>query len=163
MPEKINVLFVCLGNICRSPLAEGAFRHLVEEKGMDHLFMIDSAATSTWHEGSPPDERGQKAAQLAGFDISAQRARKIETDDFETFHYILGMDQTNIRNLRGQVPDQHENKIDYLLNHSSSGITEVPDPYYGGVEGFQECLSLVQEGAEGLLETLIHKHFPDHR
>jgi protein-tyrosine phosphatase len=161
--KKVHVLFVCLGNICRSPLAEGVFLHLVEQKGLEQHFLIDSAGTSSWHEGEPPDERGTEAALLAGFDISTQRARKITTEDFERFHYILAMDQINVRHLRGRVPEQHQSKIDYLLNHSSSGILEVPDPYYGGVNGFQECLSLIRDGAEGLLETLLIKHFPSHR
>ena len=161
--EKVHVLFVCLGNICRSPLAEGVFGHLVEQRGLAQHFLIDSAGTSSWHVGEPPDERGTEAALLAGFDIGAQRARKISDEDFERFHYILAMDQTNVRNLRGRAPEQHQSKIDFLLNHSSSGILEVPDPYYGGVSGFQECLSLIREGAEGLLEVLLIKHFPSHR
>jgi len=161
--EKVNVLFVCLGNICRSPLAEGVFRHIVEDKGLERHFLIDSAGTSSWHVGSPPDERGQEAALRAGFDIGGLRARKIRDKDFEDFHYILAMDQTNLRNLRNRAPEPHQPKIDYLLNYSSSGILEVPDPYYGGVEGFQECLALVREGAEGLLETLVIKHFPNRR
>jgi len=161
--EKVHVLFVCLGNICRSPLAEGVFRHLVAGKGLDQHFLIDSAGTSSWHVGSPPDERGREAALRAGFDIGEQRARKISDRDFEHFHYILAMDQTNLRNLRGRAPEPHQGKIDFLLNYSSSGILEVPDPYYGGVEGFKDCLALIREGAEGLLETLEIKHFPGPR
>ena len=161
--RKIGVLFVCLGNICRSPLAEGVFRHLVTSEGLEKHFLIDSAGTSSWHVGEPPDERGQEAAKLAGFDISGQRARKIANQDFENFHYILAMDQTNIRNLRQRVPEEHQNKVDFLLNHATSGIQDVPDPYYGGVDGFQDCLGLITDAAEGLFETLLVKYFPDHR
>ncbi len=161
--KKIGVLFVCLGNICRSPLAEVVFRHLVIAEGLEKHFLIDSVGTSSWHVGEPPDERGREAGLIAGFDIGGQRARKITNKDFEKFHYILAMDQTNIRNLRQRVPEEHQNKIDFLLNHSASGIQEVPDPYYGGVDGFQNCLALITEGAEGLLETLMVKYFPDHR
>lgn len=161
--EPIGVLFVCLGNICRSPLAEGRFRHLVQERGLHDHFLIDSAATSSWHIGSPPDDRGCEAALLAGFDIGGQRARKVAEEDFTRFHYILAMDQTNLRALRERAPAAHVDKIDYLMSHSPAGVLEVPDPYYGGVEGFQNCLDLITTGAEGFLEMLIIRHFPDHK
>lgn len=156
--ERIGVLFVCLGNICRSPLAEGAFRHLVTEKSIEDRFLIDSAATSSWHIDSAPDSRGQNAALLGGFDISSQRARKLRPDDFEIFHYILAMDRNNLSHMKSIDPVALA-KVELLLKYSDRGILEVPDPYYGDVEDFQATLDLVGSGAEGLLKAIEREHF----
>lgn len=156
--ERIGVLFVCLGNICRSPLAEGVFRHLVGEKGMEDHFLIDSAGTSSWHIGEPPDSRGQNAALLGGFDIADQRARKITHEDFETFHYILGMDENNLGHIKAMNPGGFAT-VDLLLKYSNQGLSEVPDPYYGDVKEFQAILDLVGTGAKGLLEAIEREHF----
>lgn len=156
--ERIGVLFVCLGNICRSPLAEGVFRHLVVEKGFENRLLIDSAGTSSWHIGSPPDSRGQNAALLGGFDIGDQRARILTRDDFETFHYILGMDENNLAHMRAMDPGGLAT-VGLLLKYSNQGLSEVPDPYYGDVEEFQAILELVGTGAKGLLEAIEREHF----
>lgn len=156
--ERIGVLFVCLGNICRSPLAEGVFRHLVQQKEMEDRFLIDSAGTSSWHIDSAPDSRGQNAALLGGFDIGAQRARKLTHDDFETFHYILAMDRNNLTYMQ-EVDPGGLATVDLLLKYSKAGLLEVPDPYYGGVEDFQATLKLVGTGARGLLEAIEREHF----
>lgn len=156
--ERVGVLFVCLGNICRSPLAEGVFRHIVSEKGMEDRFLIDSAGTSSWHIDSAPDSRGQNAALLGGFDIGHQRARKLIHQDFETFHYILAMDRTNLSYMQGLDPGGRA-RVELLLKFSDAGLLEVPDPYYGGVEDFQATLELVGTGARGLLEAIERDHF----
>lgn len=156
--ERIGVLFVCLGNICRSPLAEGVFRHLVVEKGFKNRLLIDSAGTSSWHIGSPPDSRGQNAALLGGFDIGDQRARILTRDDFETFHYILGMDENNLGHMRAMDPGGFAT-VGLLMKYSNQGLSEVPDPYYGDVEEFQAILELVGAGAKGLLEAIEREHF----
>ncbi len=156
--ERIGVLFVCLGNICRSPLAEGVFRHLVTEKGMEERFLIDSAATSSWHIDSAPDSRGQNAALLAGFDIGSQRARKLIHQDFETFHYMLAMDRNNLSYMQDMDPGGRA-RVELLLKFSDEGLLEVPDPYYGDVEDFQATLELVGTGARGLLEAIERDHF----
>lgn len=156
--ERIGVLFVCLGNICRSPLAEGAFRHLVDSKNLTEKFLIDSAATSSWHLGSPPDSRGQQAAWNRGFDIGHQRARKLSVQDFHDFHYILAMDHTNLSHLNSMNPGAGA-KVDLILSFSDSGLIEVPDPYYGDVEDFEQVLDLVSSAAEGLLKEIERDHF----
>jgi len=156
--ERIGVLFVCLGNICRSPLAEGAFRHLVAARGLEDRFLIDSAATSSWHVGSPPDKRGQEAARIMGFDISHQRARKLTSQDFHDFHYILAMDRTNLKHLEGMDPGVGT-RVSLILSYANAADPEVPDPYYGEVEDFTNVLRLVSEGAKGLLQAIEKEHF----
>ncbi len=155
--ERIGVLFVCLGNICRSPLAEGAFRSLVARKGFEEKFLIDSAGTSTWHVGEPPDFRGREAALTRGFDIGNRVARKLTRQDFDDFHYILAMDRTNLRHL--EQMNTGPATVELLLKYSKSGLLEVPDPYYGGVREFEEVLDLVAGGAEGLLAAIERDHF----
>ncbi len=156
--ERIGVLFVCLGNICRSPLAEGVFRHLVSVKGIEDRFLIDSAGTSSWHIGEPPDSRGQEAALIRGFDIGDQRARKLGHQDFHDFQYIMAMDQINLSHLRGMDQGTGAN-LELLLSYTKAGFLEVPDPYYGGVSEFEKVLDLVATGAEGLLEAIKKEHF----
>lgn len=158
MSEKIGVLFVCLGNICRSPLAEGAFKSLVAEEGLADHFMIDSAGTSTWHLGKPPHELSQKVCQLKGFDISDQRARQVTQADYTDFHYILAMDKNNLLELRDRKPENATAKVGLLLNYANLGHEEVPDPYYGGIEDYQDVFFMVRQGAEGLLAD-IRKDF----
>lgn len=150
--EKVGVLFVCMGNICRSPTAEGVFRRLVEEEGLSERIRIDSAGTHDYHIGKSPDRRSMLAAQRRGIDLSPLRARQVALTDFESFDWIVAMDKDNLRLLERQCPPEHRVKLSLLLDHAPQvELREVPDPYYGGEDGFELVLDLVQEGAEGLL------------
>ncbi len=158
--DEVSVLFVCMGNICRSPLAEGVFRRLVEVRAPGLPVRIDSAATHAYHIGEPPDHRAQCAALARGFDISGQRARLVEREDFGRFDYILAMDEDNLRDLEelaGETPECRA-EIDLLMEYAPAmagrGLA-VPDPYYGGAEGFERVIDLAEAGAEGLLEKIL--------
>lgn len=152
---KTKILFVCLGNICRSPMAEGVFRHIAGEAGALERLEIDSAATGAWHTGDPPDARAQAAAKSRGIDISMQRARSIERDDFETFDLILAMDNMNHGDLKEMAPPGHDHKVRLFLSFAPAlGVEEVPDPYYGGPEGFDHVLDLVDEAGRALLAAV---------
>lgn len=152
--QKINVLFVCMGNICRSPTAEGVFRHYVEEAGLSDRIDVGSAGTHAYHVGSPPDQRAQAAAERRGISLVDIRAQRISDDDFEEFDYIVAMDNDNRELLLEQAPDEHRSKVHLLLSFASGDETEVPDPYYGGPTGFERVLDLVEAASRGLLETL---------
>lgn len=155
----ISVLFVCMGNICRSPMAEGVFRHHVQEAGLEHAFEIDSAGTIGYHTGSPPDYRAQTTTIMCGIDISEQRSRKLSLNDFETYDYILAMDLDNYRDMISAAPKSHGERITLFLSHHMSAPTEeVPDPYYGGDDGFELVYDLVDGAAKGLLKTIINTH-----
>ena len=155
---QYSVLFVCLGNICRSPTAEGVFRKLVGEAGRSDEFHIDSAGTGSWHVGRAPDERARKAALNRGIDISRQVARQVRVGDFEDFDYILAMDKDNLRVLEGLAPASDRDKIGLFLDFApGSGMREVPDPYYGGANGFDDVLDLVEEASRGLLDHIVQK------
>ena len=143
-----------MGNICRSPTAEGVFRRLVAEAELDDLFDIDSAGTHAYHVGEPPDRRAQEAATRRGFSLTDIRARRVAADDFERFHYIIAMDQDNLVMLREQADPAHREKIRLFLEFGSGPEIEVPDPYYGGAMGFERVLDLVEDASRGLLETL---------
>ena len=151
---KTSILFVCMGNICRSPTAEGVFRQKVREAGLEHLIEIDSAGTHAYHVGNPPDHRAQAAAERRGISISELRARRIADDDFERFTHIIAMDQDNLELLVEQAGEAHHGKIRLFLEYSSGPETEVPDPYYGGAKGFERVLDLVEDASRGLLATL---------
>ncbi len=151
---RISILFVCMGNICRSPTAEGVFRHYVAEAGLDDLFEIDSAGTHAYHVGEPPDRRAQQAAERRGFTLSHLRARRVAPEDFERFHYIIAMDQDNLLMLHEQADAAQRDRIRLLLEFGSGPETEVPDPYYGGATGFERVLDLVEDASRGLLESL---------
>ena len=157
-PESISVLFVCMGNICRSPLAHGYFAHLVREAGLSGKILIDSAGTHAYHVGNPPDPRSQDTAQRRGVDLSEQRARQVNRGDFEKFDYVLAMDRDNLSILREQCPPQHMGKV-RLFMEFARGLPEkeVPDPYYGGASGFERVFDMVEAAAEGLLAD-IRKH-----
>jgi protein-tyrosine phosphatase len=158
--EKISVLFVCMGNICRSPTAEGMFRKLVEAEGVADRFTIDSAGTHSYHVGKPPDERAQRAAQGRGIDISRQRARQVEVADFNRFDHILAMDLDNYDALRFLCPPSMEHKLKLFLEFAPHlNVREVPDPYYGGAQGFDRVLDLVEAAARGFLENTRADHF----
>ncbi len=153
--EKIKVLFVCMGNICRSPTAEGVFVKLIEEQGLEDRFEIDSAGTHAYHEGEAPDLRAQKAAQARDVKLKHLKARKVVVGDFEDYHYILAMDQDNFSILTEACPEQHQYKIKYFMDYAPHLETrEVPDPYYGGRYGFETVLDLVEEAAKGFVNTL---------
>ncbi len=144
-----SVLFVCLGNICRSPLAEGVFRSLVEERGDGDLFTIDSAGTGAWHIGNPPDPRSIDVAAKYGIDLSAQRARQVVPEDFTRFDTIVAMDAANLAAL-GSGKNAGTARIRLLLDDPPK---DVPDPYFGGPDGFEHVCRLVRSGCERFLET----------
>ena len=152
--EKVSVLFVCMGNICRSPTAEGVFRHYVNQAGLAELFEIDSAGTHAYHVGEPPDKRAQQAAERRGFSLADIRARRVAPEDFERFHHIFAMDQDNLVMLHEQAEAGQREKIRLFLEYSSGPETEVPDPYYGGATGFERVLDLVEDASRGLLDVL---------
>jgi len=151
----VKILFVCMGNICRSPTAEGVFRHKVAEAGLEDLIHIDSAGTHAYHVGQPPDTRAQNAARSHGFDLGKQRARRVTEDDFEHFDYLIAMDSDNESDLRSVCPAGYEHRIHRFLTFApSSAEADVPDPYYGGSNGFDKVLNLVENAADGLLDHL---------
>ncbi len=152
--EKVSVLFVCMGNICRSPTAEGVFRYHVTEAGLGDRVMIDSAGTHAYHVGEPPDRRARAAAERRGMSLEGIRARRVTERDFERFDYILAMDEDNYLRLRDQSPPEHHPKLRLFLEFANTSEREVPDPYYGGAAGFERVLDLVEDASRGLLETL---------
>ncbi len=153
--DKIKVLFVCMGNICRSPTAEGVFRKLVNQKELADRFHIDSAGTIGYHAGEAPDNRAQIAAKKRGYDLSFIRARQVVQEDFNIFDYILAMDSENLRNLKAIADDRHHHKIELFLKHADGASTkEVPDPYYGGHDGFERVLDLIEQASNGFIDKL---------
>lgn len=154
----VSVLFVCLGNICRSPLAEGVFRALVRERGLDERFRVDSAGTGAWHVGEPPDGRSIEVARRNGVSLDGQRARRVEPADFEAFDLIVAMDRSNLRNLE-TMTDGSGARLLLLRDHDPDpGDGEVPDPYYGGPGGFDAVYEMVRRSAEALLDDLVDRH-----
>jgi len=152
---KIKVLFVCMGNICRSPTAEGVFKKTISTYGLAHCFTVASAGTHAYHVGDAPDFRAQQAAMRREVDLSQQRARKFIRGDFEDFDYILAMDQDNFEILNAACPVDYQSKIHYFLDFAPELNTrEVPDPYYGGQFGFEKVLDLVEAASEAFLATL---------
>ena len=148
MKERRSILFVCTGNICRSPTAEGVFRSLCRKKAIE--LRIESAGLGDWHVGQPPDERAQHHARNRGYDLSAQRARQVRLQDFEEFDLILAMDRGHLRALRGMAPAEHHAKIRLFVDDG-----DVPDPYYGGPDGFEKVLDLVEAQCRRLLQELL--------
>jgi len=154
---KQSILFVCLGNICRSPLAEGVFRAVLVERGMADDFLIDSTGMGDWHLGQAPDPRAIAIARANGVDISGQRARGIRQEDFGRFDLILGMDRKNIAELNEIAPDAFRDRIHLFLDFADSGAEEVPDPYFGDAAGFNETYRLIRAASERLAEKLARK------
>ena len=150
----VKVLFVCMGNICRSPTAEGVFRHQVKHANLDSQISIDSAGTHAYHVGNPPDGRAQSAALKRDVDLSDQRARRVSTDDFLTFDYVIAMDESNKDDLLAICPEGYEDRIHLFLDFSGCDETEVPDPYYGQGRGFEIVLNLVEDASNGLLKHI---------
>ena len=153
----MSILFVCMGNICRSPTAEGVFRYHVSQAGLDDRVFIDSAGTHAYHVGEPPDRRAMAAAARRGMSLEDIRARRVADEDFERFDYIIAMDEDNLYRLKDQSPPEHHQKLRLFLEFSSSNQREVPDPYYGGSAGFERVLDLVEDASRGLLETLSRR------
>ncbi|MEX0873203.1 MAG: low molecular weight protein-tyrosine-phosphatase [Aquisalimonadaceae bacterium] len=154
----VKVLFVCMGNICRSPTAEGVFRNMVREQKLEQEVEIDSAGTHAYHIGHPPDTRAQAAATARGFDISDLRARQVIVSDFEYFDWILCMDESNLSILQADCPPSHRHKLHLFLNFAPNlEVAEVPDPYYGHGDGFRYVLGLIEEASAGLLNVIREK------
>ena len=155
---KKKILFVCLGNICRSPAAEGIFRQKVKDKGLEKLFFVDSAGTGGWHVGNLADPRMRETALSRGIELTS-RSRKIEESDLFKFDYILVMDNDNLEAVRSIIKDQKNNinsKIKLILSYSkNSQLDEVPDPYFGGKDGFERVLDLLDDAIDGLLDSLV--------
>jgi protein-tyrosine phosphatase len=155
----VRVLFVCLGNICRSPTAHGVFESLVASRGLDQAIAVDSCGTGDWHVGHPPDRRAAAEALKRGYEIGHLRARQVVPADFSRFHYILAMDRTNLADLQAMCPPEFSGQLDLFLSYAPGvGLDEVPDPYYGSDDGFSRVLNLVEEASEGLLEEIRGAH-----
>jgi len=154
-PSRISILFVCLGNICRSPLAEGVFRSLVEEAGLSERFEIDSAGTGAWHVGEPPDARAAMVASQHGVTLEC-RARQVTTEDFGRFDYVIAMDRENLRNLQRMAAEAGSDAEVRLLREfdPEQDGDEVPDPYYGGASGFETVYDIVSRSCRALLRGI---------
>lgn len=153
--NRTKVLFVCMGNICRSPTAEGVFRDKAKLAGLHKNIQIDSAGTHDYHVGKPPDARAQEAAKKRGYDLSDLRGRQVCPADFETFDFVLAMDRDNLTLLQQQCPAHLQHKVRRLLAFSKRYPNlDVPDPYYGGSSGFDRVLDMVEDAADGLLEEI---------
>ncbi|MEL7492305.1 MAG: low molecular weight protein-tyrosine-phosphatase [Pseudomonadota bacterium] len=147
-----KILVVCLGNICRSPAAQGVLQQKAEERNLK--MFIDSAGTGAWHAGNAPDARMTKAAARRGYDLSRQKARQVELADFYEFDLVLAMDLSNQQDLLALAPPNRECDISLFLDFAEGDVRETPDPYYGGADGFDHVLDLVEKGAEGLLDYI---------
>jgi protein-tyrosine phosphatase len=150
----MRVLFVCLGNICRSPTAEAVLRHKLDEAGLRDRVEVDSAGTGDWHVGKSPDSRTRQAAQLRGYDLSALRGRQVCAGDFSRFDLILAMDNSNLEHLQRLRPGGAMAELDLFLRRYGQALDEVPDPYCGGEEGFEQVLDLLEQACDGLLGEL---------
>ena len=157
---KVKVLFVCMGNICRSPTAEAVFRHYVEKEGLTERIHIDSAGTHDYHIGDAPDARTQRAARQRGYDMSQLRGRQVMAADFKRFDYVLAMDEANLSILQRLRPHDASGHLGLFLEFARRHPErEVPDPYYGGADGFERVLDMVEDAADGLLHSIRARHF----
>lgn len=153
--QKVKVLFVCMGNICRSPTAHGVFQHLVDIEDLSVQLEVDSAGTHAYHVGEPPDGRAQETARNRGFDLGHLRARKVVDKDFSYYDYILAMDNDNYDILNQACPAEYKNKLTLFLDFAKDyPLSEVPDPYYGGIKGFENVFDMVDVASIGLLEDI---------
>lgn len=150
----MRVLFVCLGNICRSPTAEGVLRRKLREAGLGDQVQVASAGTSDWHIGKAPDKRSQQAALRRGYDLSAQRAQQVSSADFAAYDLIFAMDQSNLRNLKALQPARGKAELDLFLRRYEAALDEVPDPYYDGEQGFEQVLDLIEDACDRLVIEL---------
>ena len=154
----MRILFVCMGNICRSPSAEGVFRHVLATRAPELQVDIDSAGTHDYHVGEAPDARALAAARRRGIDRSGLRARRVATEDFERFDLILAMDEENLLALKRQAQAAYHERIRLMMEYAPGrGRRAVPDPYYGGEQGFEDVLDLLEEAADGLIDALLDK------
>ncbi|WP_043739534.1 low molecular weight protein-tyrosine-phosphatase [Thioalkalivibrio nitratireducens] len=157
--EKISVLMVCMGNICRSPMAHGVFVERLRKAGLDAVVEVDSAGTHGYHVGAPPDRRAQAAAGERGYDLGALRARRLTPEDFHHFDYIVVMDEENLHNALALQPAGARARVHRFLEFAPQRAErEVPDPYYGGTQGFTQVMDLVEDAATGLLSHLRDRH-----
>jgi len=166
--RKTRVLFVCMGNICRSPTAEGVFRKLVEDSPLAKKIEIDSAGTIGSHAGSKPDPRAIELAASRGYQLEKLRARQVIAADFERYDHIIAMDTQNLKQLREICPPELAEKVELLMDFAPhAGSREVPDPYYGSAADFEHALELIEQGCDGLLQHIVHPHVarprPRHR
>lgn len=150
----MKVLFVCLGNICRSPTAEAVFRHQVQVAGLTERIHIDSAGTADWHRGKVPDKRSCQFASRRGYDLASLRARQVCSEDFQDFDLILAMDHDNLAHLQQMQPANGRAELDLFLRRYGLGCDAVPDPYYGGDDGFEQLLDLVEQASAALLNEI---------
>lgn len=156
--EKQGVLFVCMGNICRSPTAHGVFEQLVDSRGLSQQIFTDSAGTHAYHIGESPDPRSQATALQQGVDISTQRAQKVKLEDFETFDYIIAMDSSNYHDLKQLAPSDLQHKVYRFMEFAPDwDNNDVPDPYYGGGDGFATVFNMVKAASDGLLAHILDK------
>jgi protein-tyrosine phosphatase len=159
--KPCSILFVCMGNICRSPTAHGVFRHKVKLQGLEATIAVDSAGTHNYHPNSPPDERSQKHAAKRGYELADLRARQITDTDFERHDLILVMDWDNLALVQDTCPPQHQHKVHRLTEFClTMDSPVVPDPYYGGATGFDQVLDLVEDACDGLLRQLTQGTSP---
>ncbi len=156
--QKLSILFVCMGNICRSPTAEGVFRARAKSAGILHAVSIDSAGTHAYHVGASPDLRSQAFAAKRGLDLSTQRARQVSEDDFARFDFILAMDKHNLALLEAACPPQHRHKLGLFMEYAThSAAEEVPDPYHGGERGFDIVLDYIEDASDGLVNVISER------
>ena len=157
--EKIGILLVCMGNLCRSPTAQAVLLDKAAEAGLKTQLLIESAGTHVSHTGDPPDERARRAAAKRGYDMSWSRTRRVRDDDFLRFDYVLAMDENNLLNLAKNCPAEHAEKLALFMSYGSAGMAQsVPDPYYGGPQGFERVLDMVEDAAQGLLRHIRSRH-----
>lgn len=157
--SSVSVLFVCLGNICRSPTADGVFRTMCQKMGLEKYIDVDSAGTAGWHIGGSPDARSIAAAKQRGYDLSFLKARQVSPEDFQRFDYVLAMDASNLMNLQKICPSNYMGTLDLFLTFAEQlHGSDVPDPYYGDVDGFDAVLDLVEDGCRGLLADIQKRH-----
>lgn len=149
-----RVLFVCMGNVCRSPMAEGVFRHLIRQAGLDEVVKVDSAGTHAFHAGEEPDKRARATAVKRGYDLGEKRARRVDDRDFEDFDLILAMDWDNLSLLQQMAPKKAHHKLQLLMRFASEHESAtIPDPYYGNQQGFEQTMDFIEDACSGLLEV----------
>ena len=157
--RRVKVLFVCMGNICRSPTAHGVFRKLIEDEGLTELVGVDSAGTHAYHVGNDPDRRAQATALSRGLDLSDLRARQARSEDFDAFDYVIAMDEENYLSLQGICPAGMEQHLYMFLDFAPDlNEREVPDPYYGGAQGFERVFDMVETASLGLLQDIRQRY-----
>ncbi|AIR91581.1 low molecular weight protein-tyrosine-phosphatase [Pseudomonas cremoricolorata] len=150
----MRILFVCLGNICRSPTAEGVMRQQLERAGLARRVEVASAGTGDWHVGNAPDSRTSRAALARGYDLSRQRAQQVKAEDFAEYDLILAMDSSNLRDLQALRPANASAELDLFLRRYGVAVEDVPDPYYGGADGFEQVLDLIEAACASLLDEI---------